>query len=151
MRILVDADACPVKKIIIQVGKEFHIPVILVSSISHFSTKEEEVERIIVDNAAEAVDIAIANHINKGDIVVTQDYGLASIVIAKGGIAIHHHSFIYSEDNMDELLFKRHLHAKIRRSGGKHKGPKAFGEKEKVLFRHFLVNVISNHLGSNLK
>jgi uncharacterized protein YaiI (UPF0178 family) len=142
MRIFVDADACPVKDSIIEVAQRFEIPIYMVCSLSHISHFGDAVESIIVDNVSEAADMAITNKTKKGDLVVTQDYGLAAMVLGKGCVALHHNGFMYTNDNIEELLFKRHLHAKIRRGGGKHKGPKAFTQEDKDRFKELLTDVL---------
>jgi uncharacterized protein YaiI (UPF0178 family) len=142
MRIFVDADACPVKDIIADVAQSYEVPVYMVCSLSHFSQFGDGVESIIVDNVSQAADMAIANKTRQGDLVITQDYGLAALVLGKGCLALHHNGFKYTSENIDELLFKRHLHTKIRRSGGKHKGPKPFTQEDKNRFKELLTEVI---------
>lgn len=145
MKIYVDADACPVKELIIEAGEKYSIAVYLVLSLSHYSPLKKSVETIMVDNIPEAVDIAISNRVVKGDIVVTQDYGLASILISKGCIVLHHSGRRFTNDNIDELLFKRHISSKVRRGGGKTKGPKALTEKDKNRFKISLEKVIEDY------
>jgi uncharacterized protein YaiI (UPF0178 family) len=72
-----------------------------------------------VDKARDSVDIALINKTEKGDIVVTQDYGLAAMVLAKGAKALNQNGLIYTKDNIDKLLFERHIGQKVRRSGGR--------------------------------
>lgn len=144
MKIYVDADACPVKDIIIEEAGKKSIPVVLVTSISHFSLKEYPnwVETIYVDTGADAADYRIMKLAAKEDIVVTQDYGLASLALAKGCYVLHHKGFAYTNDNIDQLLQSRYLSAKERRSGKHSKGPKALTEEDRQkfleLFRKYL-------------
>ncbi|MGX4668104.1 YaiI/YqxD family protein [Cerasibacillus sp. JNUCC 74] len=128
MRILVDADACPVKESIKKIAKEFNLPVILVQSFSHFSMKEEPqgVETIYVDEGADAADYRIIRLAKQDDIIVTQDYGLASLALAKDCYVIHHKGFQYTNKNIDQLLQTRYLSAMARKSGKRTKGPKPF-------------------------
>lgn len=144
MRIIVDADACPVKDIIIQEAKEKHLPVILVSSISHHSTVElpNHVETIYVDSGSDAADYKIIQIAKDGDIVITQDYGLASLLLPKGCTVIHHNGFQYTNDNIDEMLHRRHVSSAIRRSGGRTKGPKPFTEEDRMKFTHKFIKHI---------
>nr|WP_257536020.1 YaiI/YqxD family protein [Metabacillus litoralis] len=106
MKIYVDADACPVKDIIISEARNLEIRVILVTSFSHFSNAEQPtgVETIYVDSGADAADYRIVKLVEKGDIIVTQDYGLASLGLAKGIIVLHHTGFSYTNENIDQLL-----------------------------------------------
>jgi len=142
MRIFVDADACPVKDIIVEVAKSFAVQVIMVNSLSHYGSFIDGVEHVIVDNIPQAADMAIINRIEAGDIIVTQDYGLASLVLEKGGSALHHIGKRYTSENIDHLLFKKHLSAKIRRSGGKTQGPKAFTKIDKENFKQALIKLV---------
>lgn len=138
MKVYVDADACPVKDIIIDEAGKRDISVILVTSISHFSLKEHPdwVETIYVDTGADAADYRIMQLAKKEDIVITQDYGLASLALAKGCYVLHHKGFAYTNDNIDQLLQSRYLSAKERRSGKHTKGPKALTEEDRQKFLH---------------
>ncbi len=118
MQILVDADACPVKSIIVKCAKLYKIPVTMLIDTSHelddgYSTVK------VVDKARDSVDIALANLIVKGDIVVTQDYGVAAMALGKKAKAINQNGMIYNDNNIDRLLFERHLGQKVRRAGGR--------------------------------
>lgn len=143
MKIYVDADACPVKDIIIQIAQEYNIPVVMVCSISHYGSFVEGIENIIVDNVPQAADMAIISNVKAGDILITQDYGLAALVLPKGVIVLHHSGKRYTDENIDHLLLKRHISAKIRRGGGKTPGPKAFTKEDKERFRQVLKKVVN--------
>lgn len=123
MKILVDADACPVKDIIVNVAKEFNIPVVMFIDTSHY-IYDSYSEIIIVEKGFNSVDITLINRVNKGDIVVSQDYGVASMALAKGAYAINQNGLNFTKDNIDRLLFERHVAQKVRRSGGKTSNPK---------------------------
>ncbi|WP_071395120.1 YaiI/YqxD family protein [Bacillus tuaregi] len=144
MKIYVDADACPVKDIIIVEGTKAKIPVILVTSFSHFSTTEQPpgVETIYVDLGADAADYRIMKLAEKEDIIVTQDYGLASLGLAKGCKVLHHKGFLYSNENIDSLLQTRYLSAMARKSGKRTKGPKPFTTEDRDKFRELFKKVI---------
>ncbi|MBM7660367.1 uncharacterized protein YaiI (UPF0178 family) [Bacillus mesophilus] len=145
MKIYVDADACPVKDIIISEASKFEIPVILVTSFSHFSNAEQPpgVKTIYVDSGAEAADYRIVKLVEKGDMIVTQDYGLASLGLAKGMIVLHHKGFRYSNENIDQLLQTRYLSAMARKGGQRTKGPKPFTAEDREKFRELFKQVIS--------
>ncbi|WP_163971459.1 YaiI/YqxD family protein [Oceanobacillus halotolerans] len=146
MKIYVDADASPVKDIVISVAKKAHIPVVLVKSFSHFSHDEpkEGVETIYVDTGSDAADYRIMKLAQKHDIIITQDYGLASLGLGKGCIILHHKGFQYTNENIDQLLQARHLSAKARRSGQKTKGPKPFTDEDKTKFETLLKQTIKS-------
>ncbi|WP_331713698.1 YaiI/YqxD family protein [Lentibacillus sp. JNUCC-1] len=144
MMIFVDADASPVNNIVIEEAQKEGLPVKLVKSINHFSHDEKQpgVETIYVDAGADAADYRITGLVARGDIVITQDYGLASLCLAKGCYVLHHKGFAYTADNIDRLLTMRHAGAKARRAGYKTKGPKALTDEDKNTFRRLLVQTI---------
>ena len=118
MRILVDADACPVKGIIVEIAKKNKISVIMIIDTSH-KLNDGYSEVITVDTAKDSADIKLINLSRNGDIVVTQDFGVAAMAIGKGAFAINQNGMVYSEENMDRLLFERHIGQKVRRAGGR--------------------------------
>ena len=143
MQILVDGDACPVKNIIVKLGADYHIPVTIICSHAHYTADQDQrADWVFVDSSYQNVDMAIVNQAKKDDIIVTQDYGLASLLLNKGCDVIHHNGFIYQNDNIEQLLFQRHLSAKIRQAGGRTKGPKPFNETDKKQFEQALVQII---------
>ena len=123
MKIIVDADACPVKEIIIKIAKSFDIPVLMVADTSHI-IGDDYSETVIIPQGNDAADIALINAAEKGDIIITQDYGVASMALGKQAYAIHHNGFMYNADNMDKMMFERFLSQKVRRAGGRTRGPK---------------------------
>ncbi|MHA6253348.1 YaiI/YqxD family protein [Oceanobacillus sp. CAU 1775] len=144
MKIYIDADACPVKDIVIKEALSRDFEVVLVTSISHFSLQEYPagVETIYVDNGKEAADYRIMALIRKGDLVITQDYGLASLALAKNCFVMHHKGFMYTNENIDEMLQSRYLSAQARKAGQRTKGPKAFTNEDKEIFRRKFVRVL---------
>jgi hypothetical protein len=147
MKIYVDADACPVKDIIISEGTNAKISVILVTSFSHFSSAEQPkgVETIYVDSGADAADYRIMKLAEIGDIMVTQDYGLASLGLAKGCIVLHHKGFSYTNENIDQLLQTRYFSAMARKGGKRTKGPKPFTSEDREQFRRLFKQAISRY------
>ena len=121
-KILVDADACPVKQIIVRLAKKRNIPVTMLIDTSH-ELNDGYSNIITVDKQADSVDFALMGLLTREDIVVTQDFGLAAMVIGKGAKAINQNGMIFSDKNMDKLLMERHIGQKIRRGGGRTKGP----------------------------
>ncbi|WP_339217277.1 YaiI/YqxD family protein [Ornithinibacillus sp. FSL M8-0202] len=151
MKIYVDADASPVKDIVISVAKQYQIPVVLVKSISHYSHDElvDGVQTIYVDTGADAADYRIMQLAKRLDLIITQDYGLASLGLGKGCLVLHHKGFAYTNENIDQLLQTRHLSAKARRSGQKTKGPKPFTDEDRTKFKELLEKTIKQIKGSN--
>lgn len=80
----------------------------------------------IIGSGADAVDFALVNLCSKGDVTVTQDYGVAAMVLSKGGYCIHQSGKIFTDENIGGLLMDRHLAKKARMYSSKHhlKGPK---------------------------
>jgi len=146
MKILVDADACPVKNIIEQIAKNNEIEVVMITDSSHIITSEYS-KVITVSQGKDAADIAIINMTDKGDLVITQDYGVATMALGKGAYAMGNSGLVYDENNIDKLLFERFLSGKIRRSGKKAKGgfkPHKRQNEDDEAFKRALNNLIEN-------
>lgn len=125
MKILVDADACPVVKQVERIAKKHNVDVILLCDTNHVLKSDYSGVKII-GSGADAVDFALVNLCSKGDVAVTQDYGVAAMVLSKGGYCIHQSGKIFTDENIGGLLMDRHLAKKARMSSSKHhlKGPK---------------------------
>lgn len=123
MQLLIDADGCPVVRLACAIADRFHVPVTLYCDSAHTFTIDH-VQTITVGKGADSADFALLKGVRPGDVVVTQDYGLAALVLAKRGVALNQDGRIYCSENMDQLLFARHLHRKGRRQGQHMKGPK---------------------------
>ena len=123
MKILIDADACPrsVLKMCLDMGKKYAIAVWTVASFNH---QVESDHHIVVGNASQEADIKIVNLTAPGDVVVTQDWGLAAMVLGKGAVALSPQGREYHPQRIDFLLEEREVKAKLRRAGGRTKGPK---------------------------
>lgn len=142
MKILVDADACPNKEMILEMGTKFSVPVLFVMDTSH-TWACEEAQIITVSKGAEAVDMALINRVEKGDVVLTQDYGLAAMCLSKMATVIHPKGFFYREEEMDELLYVRYL-SRVERSKGSHvKGPKRRNKEDVFSLKKCLETAIS--------
>lgn len=118
MRILVDADACPVKQQIVRLARKNGCDVIMLADTSH-RLEDGYSTVIVVDKGADSADIRLANLVRADDIVVTQDYGVAAMALGKGARALNQNGMEYCDGNMDQLLFERHLGRKVRRAGQK--------------------------------
>lgn len=125
MQIYIDADACPVVGIVEKIAEKYKIPVTLLCDTNHVLSSDHS-EVIVVGAGADAVDYKLISICHKGDIVVTQDYGVAAMALGKGAYAIHQSGKWYTDDNIDQMLLERHLDKKARRSSHKNhiKGPK---------------------------
>ena len=122
MKIFIDADACPVVAIAERVARDYGIASTLVCDYAHqLSSSYSEI--ITTSTGADSADYLLLSLLKKGDIVVTQDYGLAALSLAKGAKAINQNGMVYTSENIDSLLNARHMGAKLRRSGAHLKGP----------------------------
>lgn len=124
MKLLIDADACPVVAIAERIAKSHSIPVTLLCDTNHVLHSDYS-EVKVIGAGKDAVDFALVNLCQAGDIVVTQDYGVAAMILGKGAHGIHQSGKWYTNDNIDQLLMERHLSGKARRVKSKHhlKGP----------------------------
>lgn len=124
VKVIVDADACPSKDIIFRVSREYGAKVVLVSSLAHVMTAPPDVEIRQTDSTPQAVDLVVANMARSGDVVVTQDWGLAAICLGRGALVLAPTGQIYDSGNMAFMLEIRHDLARFRRGGGRQKGPR---------------------------
>ena len=134
MQIFVDADACPVVGIVEKVAKEHNLPVTLLCDTNHVLSSDYS-EVIVVGAGADAVDYKLISICHRGDIVVSQDYGVAIMALGKAAYAIHQSGKWYTNENIDQMLMERHLNKKARRASGKNhlKGPrKRIAEEDKL-------------------
>ena len=122
MKILIDGDACPVIDLAIKIARLYALEVIIFCDTAHF-IERMDVQVITVSKGSDAVDFKIINEIKARDILVTQDYGLAAMALAKNAYPIHQNGFVYTNENIEQLLFRRHLGKEVRRRGGRVKGP----------------------------
>ena len=143
MQILVDADACPVITIVERTAREKGIPVVLLCDTNHVLHSDYSEIRII-GAGADAVDFALVNLCKKGDIVVTQDYGVAAMALGKGAYGIHQSGKWYTDENIDLLLMERHMAKKARREKSRHhlKGPAKRTKEDDERFKISLEKLI---------
>ena len=145
MNIIIDADACPVTKIAIEEAKKRNIPVTCVCDTSHILS-DEYAKIIIVDTGKDIADLAVVNLCTVGDIVITQDYGVASMALAKKAKCINQNGLYYTEDNIDSLMAIRHIANEERRKSSKHhlKGPKKRTREDDEKFRKAFILLLDN-------
>jgi len=141
VQILVDADACPVKEIIVKIAKQYNLPVTMLIDTSH-ELNDGYSDVITVEKSRDSVDIALINITKAGDIVVTQDFGVAAMALGKKAKAVNQNGLIYSDNNIDRLLFERHLGQKVRRAGGRTSGNKKRIKKDDEDFERVFRNLV---------
>ena len=146
MKIYIDADACPVTRIAEQVAKEYAIPVVLLCDTNHVLSSDYSEIRVI-GAGSDAVDIALINSCQCGDVVVTQDYGVAALALGKGAKAIHQSGRWYTNENIDGLLMERHMAKVARRKSKNHlKGPAKRTEEDDRRFEESFRRLIESSL-----
>lgn len=122
MKVLIDADACPVVDITVKLCRELQMECILLCDTAH-EIHKDGAETLVFDKGADSVDYALVNRAKAGDVVITQDYGLASMCLARGARVLHQDGWEYTQYNIDALLFQRHAAKEFRAAGGHTKGP----------------------------
>lgn len=144
MKIIIDGDACPGISIIEKVAKKYGLPMIIYCDINHFIQSDYS-EVKVVDSGFQSVDIYVMNETKQGDIIVSQDYGVAAICLSKKAKVINPKGFIYDENNMGRLLEERHVSQKIRKSGGKTPNPKKRTENDNLRLEKNLIRLIKDN------
>ncbi|MBB2508573.1 hypothetical protein G5S33_02003 [Staphylococcus cohnii subsp. cohnii] len=145
-QVIIDGDACPVTNSVVELTKGTSIFVTVVRSFSHFSSKvqPDHVNIIYVDDGPDAVDYKIVKITQSEDIVITQDYGLASLLLNKAKVVMHHKGFVFNQNNINTLLEQRHASAQFRKSGGRTKGPSAFTADDIAIFEQYFLSIIND-------
>ncbi len=121
MHIYIDADGCPVVEQTIRIARQQGIPCTIICDSAHLF-RDDYADTITVSTGADSADFRLVNLLQPGDLVITQDYGLAAICLARQAYAMHQDGGQYTPDNMDGLLAARHTARCIRRQGGRLRG-----------------------------
>ncbi len=142
MKIYIDADGCPVVKNTLKIAEKFHIPCVIICDTAH-CIEHENAETIVVDKGADSVDFYFVNLIQKDDIAITQDYGLAAMCLSKQATVLNQDGREYTNENISGLLEFRAVSKRIRQSGGRLKGmPKRTREQDRK-FEETLENMLN--------
>ena len=150
MRILIDADACPVVDIAIDIAKEYRLECILLCDTAHYFNREGA-RTVVLGQGTDSVDFALVNMVQNGDIVITQDYGLAAMCLARKSAVLNQNGMVYHDGNMDSLLASRHMGQKIRRSGGRTKGPAKRKKEQDEMFANQLRKLILSGITNGIE
>ena len=142
MHLWIDADACPVVDLAIRIADRQQVPVTLVCDDAHHMLRDGA-QTITVARGADSADLMLVNLVHRNDIVVTQDYGLAALCLARGARPLDQNGRIYDESNIDSLLGMRHISQKIRRAGGRTKGPSKRTKEQDEWFEQSLEKLLS--------
>lgn len=133
MRILIDADGCPVVNLAIEAGRRRGLSVLLFCDTAHEFSRPGA-ETVTVSKGADSADFALVSRLQPGDVVITQDYGLAAMCLAKGGHPISQDGLCYTDENIDALLAARYETKRTLAAGGRVKGPKKRRESQNAAF-----------------
>lgn len=144
MKIYVDADGSPVVHLSVDIAKEYNLDIVIVKNYAH-NIEDDYAEVVTVDIAQDSADYYIVNNVSKGDIVVTQDYGLASLCLLKNALSLSQNGLIFTEDNIEGLLDRRYIHAKIRSQGKSHSNAKKRKIEDDDNFITSLISIINNN------
>ena len=121
MKIMIDGDGCPVVDAAVRIARDKKIDCLILCDASHDIQREGAVTLTFI-SGPDQVDFELVNRIQSGDIVITQDYGLATMCLARNAFVLNQDGREYTKDNIDGLLLSRDVARKIRRSGGRIKG-----------------------------
>lgn len=146
MKILIDADACPVVDIVLKLAKEYEKECIIICDTAHFISRNGA-STVTVEKGADSVDFKLVNMINENDIAVTQDYGLAAMCLAKKAVPVNQNGLIFTDKNIEELLYTRFMSKKIRMAGGRTKGPKKRTKELDICFEKSMRMLLDIHKG----
>lgn len=134
MALLVDGDACPDLMLIKKIALKKQVEMIVYVDYAHY-IQDDYFKTIICDVGKDSCDLNLLNDLKEGDLVITQDYGLASLALGKGAKVIHVSGKMIDEDNIDELLMSRYISSKQRKAKVHIKGP---GKRSKAIQQQFL-------------
>jgi len=137
MQIYIDADGCPVVDETIALCKSFSLPCTILCDTAH-RIEREGARTLVCSKGADSVDFTLVNLISAGDVVITQDYGLAAMCLARKAYPLHQDGYFYTNENIDALLFARHTSAKVRRAGGRFKTTPKRTREQNQTFYHAL-------------
>lgn len=156
--LFIDADACPVTKEALHAARNYKIPVVIAGNstqnLLRHARKSDPlqptegfwIDTLCVGVGADSADFAIIQELKPHDIVVTQDIGLAAMVLGRHARAIGVRGRIYSLATIDSDMQMRHIEKKVRRQGGRTKGPAPFEEDDRNRFFYNLERLISESL-----
>ncbi|WP_317366817.1 DUF188 domain-containing protein [uncultured Tyzzerella sp.] len=118
MKLIIDADGCPVTNIAINIALKNNLKIMVVSDTSHiFNFENDNISYIIADKGLNSADFLILNKCIKNDVIITQDYSLAAMCLSKSCFVINQNGYVYTNDNIDELLLRSHIGKKLRKAG----------------------------------
>lgn len=141
MKVLIDADGCPVVDIAVQLCQRYNVECFILCDTAH-QMQRSGATTLTFDKGTDSVDFALVNRVEAGDVVITQDYGLASMCLAKNARILHQDGWEYTEWNIDALLFQRHAAKEFRAAGGRTRGPAKRKQTQNAAFLTALQQIV---------
>ena len=139
--ILIDSDGCPVVDLTIQTAAKYKVPVLILCDTAH-QIQRDGAQTLTFDKGADSVDFALVNRVHPGDLVITQDYGLASMCLARCARVLNQNGLEYTSENIDSLLFRRHENKKLLRAGKHPKGASKRTKEQNMAYRNALEKIL---------
>ena len=143
MKVMIDADGCPVVDIAVSLCEKFNIPCLLLCDTAH-QMHRKGAKTLTFDKGADSVDFALVNRAEPGDLVITQDYGLASMCLARKARVLHQDGWEYTEYNIQALLFQRSESRRYRAAGGRIKGPAKRKPEQNTAFQNAMEKLLQH-------
>lgn len=143
--LFIDADACPVTREALTIARRHKVPVVLVANATQNLSRYAErtgVDCFAVSGGRDAADFAIIEQLAPGDVVVTQDLGLAAMALGRGAQTMSPRGRIHSAATIDMELAVRHAEQVHRRAGGRTRGPSKFEEEDREHFIEVLERIL---------
>lgn len=122
MVLIIDGDACPNINEIKDIAVKYQVEMLVFIDYAHY-LQDDYFKTILCEIGSDSVDLELLKHVKNNDIVITQDYGLAGLVLSKGAKVLHVSGKMIDNSNIDQLLMSRYVSAKQRKSGARIKGP----------------------------
>lgn len=144
LTVLIDGDGCPVVNEAVALAREFHVNCVIFCDTAH-QMERPGAETVTVSKGADSADFALVNRVKTGDIVITQDYGLAAMCLSKSAIILNQDGKRYTSENIDALLFSRYVGKKVRKAGGRLKGPSKRRPEQTAHFIQTLRAILEEH------
>lgn len=143
MRIIVDGDATPYKNEIFALSSQYQVSMYVYVDYAHL-LKEALYQVIECEIGHDSVDMHILSDLQKDDLLITQDYGLAALALGKGVKVLHVSGMEITSQNIDELLLRRYIGAHQRKSGKHVKGPSKMTKEDQIYFLEQLDHLLKH-------
>lgn len=141
LTILIDADGCPVVDLTLETAAKYNVPVLILCDTAH-QIQRNGAKTLIFDKGTDSVDFALVNRVHPGDVVITQDYGLASMCLARCARVLNQNGLEYTSENIEGLLFRRHENKKLLRAEKHPKGAPKRTKEQDLDYKYALEKIL---------